>query len=491
VSAAETPVRLDHPDGEERWLRDDRWTAVAHADARDALTAYERLVVVAAHPDDECLGAGPLVADAADLGIEVVLLALTDGEGSHPHSPSLGRGAMAARRRAEAEHSLGVLAPGARLVRAGLPDGRLGSHHDEVVAAVRDLIDDRTLVLAPWTADGHPDHDAAGRGAAEAVAGGAIARSEGRGPGLAHYLVWFWHWSTPDDLPWEDVLVVDGSLAGIDRASRAVESHHSQVAALSPRPGDERLLTEGVLAPSQRGFTTLLLAEGARRPPARSPRADDREAAFDAMFDDGDDPWSSESWYERRKRDLTLAVLLRERYDRVLDVGCSTGALTRGLAERAGTVVGVDASSRALEVARRDTPPGVRWMHGRAPEVVERFGDLGSTADPEEGDIDLVVLSEVLYFLTPFEVWLTLAAVLRRLAPGGEVVLVDWRHPTADIPLDGPAVHAQVRAALRRWARVEHAEHDVLVDSYVVGSADAREPAGPRPVAPRPGSVPR
>ena len=485
MSAAETPARLDHPDGEERWLRDDRWTAVAHADARDALTAYERLLVVAAHPDDECLGAGPLVADAADLGVDVVLLALTDGEASHPQSPTLDRSAMAARRRAESEHSLGVLAPGARVVHAGLPDGGLASRHDDVVAAVRDLLDGRTLVLAPWTADGHPDHDAAGRGAADAVAAAtAAAGTGGRGPGLAHYLVWFWHWSKPDDLPWEDVLVVDGSLAGIERASRAVEAHHTQVSALSPRPGDERLLTDEVLAPSRRGFTTLLLADGTPRPSERSTRADDRETTFDAMFDDGDDPWSSESWYERRKRDLTLAVLRRERYDRVLDVGCSTGALTRGLAARAGTVVGVDASSRALEVARRDTPTGVRWVHGRAPEAVGRVGE-------QDDPLDLVVLSEVLYFLTPFEVWLTLAAVLRSLAPGGEVVLVDWRHPTHDIPLDGPAVHGQVRAALGRWARVEHVEQDVLVDSYVVGDDGDADPHHPRPSAPRPGSVTR
>ncbi|GGB87910.1 hypothetical protein N798_07235 [Knoellia flava TL1] len=484
MSAADTPARLDHPDGEERWLRDDRWATVAHADARDVLTAYERLLVVAAHPDDECLGAGPLVADAADLGLDVVLLVLTDGEGSHPRSPTVGRSAMATRRRTEAQRSLAVLAPGARLLHAALPDGGLAPRHDDVVRAVRDLLDDRTLVLAPWTADGHPDHDAAGRAAADAVAVAvAEAPPGGPGPGLAHYLVWFWHWSEPDDLPWEAVLVVDGSLAGVQRASRAVEAHHTQVAALSPRPGDERLLTDEVLAPSRRGFTTLLLAGGTPRPSGRT-RADEREAAFDAMFDGGDDPWSSDSWYERRKRDLTLAVLRRERYDRVVDVGCSTGALTRGLAARSDRVVGIDASSRALDVARRDTPEGVRWVHGRAPEVLERIGD-------ENDAVDLVVLSEVLYFLTPFEVWLTLAATLLRLAPGGEVVLVDWRHPTEDIPLDGPAVHAQVRAALARWACVEHAERDVLIASYVVGEPGGSDVDDLRPAAAGSGAVTR
>jgi len=85
-----------------------------------------------------------------------------------------------------------------------------------------------------------------------------------------------------------------------------------------------------------------------------------------------------------------------------------------------------------------------------------------------EGSFDLVVLSEVGYFLRPFDLWLTLAAVLRRLEPGGELLLVHWRHPTKNIPSDGPAVHDQVRAVCERWATSSHAEADFLVDAYAV-----------------------
>ncbi|KGN42251.1 hypothetical protein N801_00345 [Knoellia aerolata DSM 18566] len=446
-------ARLDHPEGELRWVRDPRWGAVPAPAVHAVLAGHDHLLVVAAHPDDECLGAGAFIADAAALGIAVTVLVLTEGEASHPHSPTVSADEMARRRGEEADRAAAVLAPTARVVHAGLPDGGLAAHHDRVVAAVRDLARPGTLVLAPWTSDGHPDHDAAGRGAVAAVAE-SCADGEQR-LHVGHYLVWLWHWGRPDALPWADMVVVDATLAGLDRRDRALSQHHSQLVALSPAVGDEALLGDTVLAPFRRGFTALVLpGHDLGGDGASSARA----AAFDGMFTDGDDPWATPSWYERRKRALTLAVLGDEHYGRVLDLGCSTGVLTRALAVRADELVAVDVSERALAVARRDAPGGITWVHGEAPSVL----------DAVDGPLDLVVLSEVGYFLRPVELWLTLGRVLERLAPGGELVLVHWRHPTSDIPLDGPAVHAQVRAVCGSWSRLTHVEPDVLVDTYAV-----------------------
>ena len=448
--------RLDHPDGELRWVRDTRWGAVATPTADAVLTAYEHLVVVAAHPDDECLGAGAFIADAADLGVDVTVLVLTDGEASHPHSPTVSRDEMGRRRSDEADRAAVVLAPAAHVVHAGLPDGGLAAHHELVGAGVGALRRRGTLVRARGPAAGHPHPAAAGRGAVDAVAGA----DAGDRVAVGHYLVWLWHWRSPDDLPWPDAVAVDASPAALDRRERALWQHHTQHAPLSSAAGDESLLTPAVLAPSRRGFTTLLLPghDLARDTAREDPPTSGRAATFDGMFGDGDDPWSSTSWYERRKRALTLAVLRRERYEHVVDLGCSTGVLTRALAERAGDVVGVDVSARALEVARRDAPDNTRWLLGEAPRVL----------DGVEGPADLVVLSEVGYFLRPVELWLTLGRLVQRLAPGGELVLVHWRHPTRDIPLDGPSVHAQVRAVCAPWSSVSHVEDDVLVDAYEV-----------------------
>ena len=57
-----------------------------------------------------------------------------------------------------------------------------------------------------------------------------------------------------------------------------------------------------------------------------------------------------------------------ERRQRVLDVGCGTGALACAAAERVGPkgrVVGLDPNEQMLAVARRK-PTGVTWQLGRA-----------------------------------------------------------------------------------------------------------------------------
>jgi SAM-dependent methyltransferase len=65
---------------------------------------------------------------------------------------------------------------------------------------------------------------------------------------------------------------------------------------------------------------------------------------------------------------VVSAAARLERGDRVLDVACGTGALTLAAAERVGadgSVVGLDASSEMLAVARRK-PTRIEWLEGRA-----------------------------------------------------------------------------------------------------------------------------
>lgn len=455
----EQASRLDHPDGELRWVRDRRWVSVPTPTTRTLMTDHDHLLVVAAHPDDECLGAGAFIADAAALGADVTVLILTDGEASHPRSPTVGRKEMASRRRTEAVRAIADLAPRARVVHAGLPDGGLADRHDDIATDVRNLCTPGTFVLAPWTSDGHPDHDAAGRAVRAAVESHRpVTGGVGR-PGLGHYLIWFWHWGVPDQLPWSDLVAVDATVDGLTRRARAVRQHSSQVLPLSTAAGDEATMTDAALTPFSRGFTTLVLPDHHDRvdPFPDTFAESDRTVTFDAMFDNGEDPWSSDTWYERRKRALTLAVLRRERYERVLDLGCSTGVLTRDLASRADEVVGIDVSQRAIDIADRGTGQRHTWIRGEAPSVLDELTE----------PFDLIVVSEVGYFLRPFELWLTLGGLIGLLAPGGELVLVHWRHPTREIPLDGPWVHTQVRAVCEPWSVVAVVEDDVLLDVYV------------------------
>ena len=54
---------------------------------------YAQVLVLSAHPDDETLGVGGLLADLADAGAAVSVLVATDGERSHPTGAPGPRGA--------------------------------------------------------------------------------------------------------------------------------------------------------------------------------------------------------------------------------------------------------------------------------------------------------------------------------------------------------------------------------------------------------------
>ena len=184
---------------EARWRERPEWDHVIPLPAL-ATTGASRLVVVAAHPDDETLAAGGLMAIAAQAGLEVVVVLLTDGERSHPDSPTMSEQELARHRVDESRQALRLLAPAGRLERVGLPDGSVADHADAVVTALVDVIGedgDRTLLAAPWRDDGHADHDAAGLAASVAA-----RRTDAT---LWEYPVWLWHWCEPEHAPWADV----------------------------------------------------------------------------------------------------------------------------------------------------------------------------------------------------------------------------------------------------------------------------------------------
>ena len=94
------------------------------------------LLVLAAHPDDETLGVAGLVHTVAQRGIPIRVVIATDGENSHPDSPTHTPADLAARRQTEVRDALSVVAPTATLRLLHLPDGTLGDHEDDLTAAL-------------------------------------------------------------------------------------------------------------------------------------------------------------------------------------------------------------------------------------------------------------------------------------------------------------------------------------------------------------------
>ncbi|WP_406830990.1 bifunctional PIG-L family deacetylase/class I SAM-dependent methyltransferase [Pedococcus sp. KACC 23699] len=423
-------------------------------EALDLLPSGSHLVVLSAHPDDESLAAGGLLAAAAALGRPATLVVATSGEGSHPRSPSHTPQRLARIREQEVAAALREVHPEAWLVLLRLPDGGLSEHQEALDAALSAVVGPGTVLAAPWRRDGHTDHEAAGAVAAR-VASAA-------GAPLLEYPVWLWHWGTTADLAGEPVVRLVLGADEQQRRAAAQRSHRSQTAALSDRPGDEVLLPEHVVERFTRPYEVFVrtLPEAGEAPAAAS------DAAFDAMFETSEDPWGFEtSWYERRKRAVTMAALPRQQLGRVLEVGCSTGVLAAELADRATSLLATDLSAEAVRRARTR-------LEGRSSVEVER---MRAPQQWPAGTFDLVVLSEVGYFWRPEELDEALSRSVRSLADDGLLLLCHWRHPVQGWPLDGDAVHSAAVALPGLQVVVSHVEEDFRVD--VLAAGPSRSPA--------------
>lgn len=227
--------------------------------ALDALPVHDaaairpagRVVVVAPHPDDEVLGVGGTLAVWAAAGTPVLVVAVTDGEGSHPDSPTLGRATLTERRRVERRAALGVLGlgPDPAVRRLGLPDG--GVDAGAVEAALRPILDPTDVCLAPVEVDGHPDHDAAGLGARRAA--------DAAGAHLATFAVWAWHWARPgrDDPLFRGARRIVLPPSALRAKVAAIACFTTQIAPLSADPRDAAVLPEAVRARFTRPFEVL------------------------------------------------------------------------------------------------------------------------------------------------------------------------------------------------------------------------------------------
>lgn len=179
-------------------------------------------------------------------------------------------------------------------------------------------------------------------------------------------------------------------------------------------------------------------------------------AYFDDLYARADDPWQlSTSPYEARKYALTVAALPRARYRRGFEPGCAIGVLTAMLADRCDALVSWDGAPRALEQARARV---------RAPQV-----ELGLHRVPAvwpDGSFDLVVVSELLYFLAAGERAELTRRALASLEPDGHLLAVHWRHGFAEAAGDGDTAHAELAVTAGLERLVHHVEPDFRLDVW-------------------------
>jgi ubiquinone/menaquinone biosynthesis C-methylase UbiE len=188
------------------------------------------------------------------------------------------------------------------------------------------------------------------------------------------------------------------------------------------------------------------------------------------------------------RRDV-LALLALRGHERVLDVGCGTGTLTREMAgslsdKQRSCVVGVDAASEMIRVARRKAAgiPNVAFEAALAEQLP--FAD---------GSFDHAVSTLFFHHINATLKRRALDEIWRTLVPGGKAIVVDVTTPTslfgavcawsgyllfqqAEIRenIEGRLEQAFEQSRFRRWRRVtRHAGYIAVFE--LVKSADKNE----------------
>ena len=404
------------------------WLTAAVADSFPE-QRFRRALVVAAHPDDETLGASGLVQRLHERGVAISLVIATDGEAAFPDADQDERAELGRARRVELYESLHAQGLGAVAVHwLGLPDSGLEHHREQLAAALADLLAGADLCLVPWPGDPHPDHQVVGETALRVA------------PVTAHrfaYPVWMWHWRQPGEraIPREHAVTHQLSEAQRRRKSAGIAALASQ---LKPGPrGEDPILSPEMLSHFDRDVEVLF-----RQPPSSGAPISRFAECYDR-----DDPWQvADRWYERRKRAAVLACLPRERYDLAIEPACGIGVLTRALAARCDRVVAFDPARNAVHRARALTNDLLN--------VSVQTGALPQDLPP--GPADLIVFSEILYYLSNAQLDQTLDRAIAALRPDGHLVAVHWLAWAPEASRDGARAHERLLARPELRTLVEH-----------------------------------
>jgi chemotaxis methyl-accepting protein methylase len=133
--------------------------------------------------------------------------------------------------------------------------------------------------------------------------------------------------------------------------------------------------------------------------------------------------------------------------------------MTVALAPRCDALLAADLSARALAL----TDTRLREAGQRGHVTLERHRLPRDWPAPS---FDLILLSEIAYYLDADELATLAAQSVATLAPAGTLMLCHWRAPFQDRRLTTEQVHAAFDASPRLHRLLRHEEDDFLLEAW-------------------------
>lgn len=141
---------------------------------------------------------------------------------------------------------------------------------------------------------------------------------------------------------------------------------------------------------------------------------------------------------------------------RAFEPACGNGELTALLAPRCGELIATDIAEDAVALTRK------RVAEFGNVKVAQMF--LPDTWP--EGPLDLIVLSEIGYYLDEPQLWHIVEHVYQTLSPDGVVVACHWRKPIEGWSRNGEKVHATLRGRLSLPLLAHYWDDNMMLDVW-------------------------
>ncbi|MBS1022236.1 methyltransferase domain-containing protein [Gluconobacter cerinus] len=151
---------------------------------------------------------------------------------------------------------------------------------------------------------------------------------------------------------------------------------------------------------------------------------------FENLFQQDPDPWDFESSpYEHKKLQRVLQCLPCSPIAFAVELGCAIGVGTLALTQRCQRILAVDASETALTKARQ------RCQEYALVSFIKAFLPSAYPVVDAAG-CDLVLISEILYFLSETDIQELAFQTTTSLKTTGHILIVNWTGET-DTPCTG------------------------------------------------------
>ena len=167
------------------------------------------------------------------------------------------------------------------------------------------------------------------------------------------------------------------------------------------------------------------------------------ETYFDALYNDNSDPWQYQTrWYEKRKRDMCLAVLPKAQYHNAIELGCGNGVFSALLAPRCHALLSIDGNKQAVQLAKQNLADSshVSVIQGVIPDALP-------TA---KSHFDLIIISEILYYLSSNDIETVITWITQNLTVGGTLLCCHWRYAIEGFVMTGETVHQRLNQAFNK-----------------------------------------